>query len=137
KAISETNIHKGIFIDIFPIDNVEPHTIKGVFQQKAIYVLREINLCRIKFLCKQINNPLKKYISLTLHYILKFIPKSYMDNTIIYLAKLLSHKETEFVSHLLNGASQKRYNKFMREKFIFNQTIDYEFEGRFFPIPRN
>src|SRR5699024_5817523 len=71
KSISETNIHKGIYIDIFPLDNVKTNKVIGKVQYIMIYLLGRLNLTRVKMLCKNGKTPAKKFFSLTGHYFLK------------------------------------------------------------------
>ena len=47
KSMSDLKIHHGVFIDIFPLDNVMPHSFIGRFQQISLYVLHRINLTRV------------------------------------------------------------------------------------------
>lgn len=134
---SKCNIHHGIYIDIFPLDNIKPNTFRGNIQQKLLYFIGRINLTRIKILCVNTNNIFGRLLRLFFHYILKLIP----DNTTNYIQSRLfcmfrDKDDIKYVSHLTNGASLSRFNKYAMEKEKFYDVIEGKFEGHYFPIPR-
>src|SRR5690606_2891856 len=59
-GISDCKTHHGIFIDIFPLDNVLPNTFCGKMQQKLLYIIGRINLSRVKKLCLNAKNPVER-----------------------------------------------------------------------------
>lgn len=136
-STSECKIHHGIYIDVFPMDNILPDTFLGKLQQKLLYVIGRINLSRIKKLCLNAKNPIEKYISIVFHYILKIIPKHWTDELQTKIACIFQNKDTKYVSHLTNGVSKTTYTRYMMERDRFYDTIDGEFEGYIFPIPEN
>lgn len=137
KATAECDIHQGIFIDVFPLDNVLPCTFAGWLQQKSIYVLGRINLSRIKRHCLYAKKPINKCLSLVFHYLLKIIPKRWTDQLQTKIICLFEECNATYVSHLTNGASVDRYNRYMVKKGGFYDCIEREFEGHKFPIPCN
>ena len=50
---------------------------------------------------------------------------------------MFQNVETEYVTHLTNGASKKRYYNYMMRRSEAYKLIDGEFEGEQFPIPVN
>ena len=135
--VSELDIHHGIFIDIFPLDNIKPNTIGGFFQQKIMYILGRMNVLRSKKICLNTNNPFAKTIRIICHYIVKIIPNSFLNRLQTRVACLFQNKETKYVTHLTNGASKIRYNKYMQEKKKFYNITNGLFEGMKIPIPEN
>ena len=137
KATSKCKIHHGIYIDVFPLDNIEPDTFVGKFQQKLLYFIGRINLCRVKMLCIHAKKPLEKYLSFIIHYILKIIPKEWTDNLQTKITCIFENKDTKFITHLTNGASDIDYDRYMMAKSEFYNTIEGKFEGYTFPIPKD
>lgn len=136
RVTANCDIHHGVYIDIFPLDDVRPNTLMGNFQQKLLYGIGRINLTRIKYLCVNADNILHRSGRLAMHYFMKLIPRK-LTNSMHRKLFLMFYNRTNFVSHLTNGASAKRLKKYMMKKNEFYNTIEAEFEGRKFPIPQN
>lgn len=137
KATSETNIHKGIYIDIFPLDNVEPNKLLGKIQYILIYFLGKLNLTRIKMLSKNTKGPIKRILSLISHYMVNLIPKNITDNIQKKLYSMYAESDTQYINHLTNGVSKKRWNMFLRESSSFKDITLVNFEEYKFPAPSN
>lgn len=135
ESTSESKIHSGIYIDVFPMDNVQPGKMLGIMQQKTLFVLGRINLSRIKKISLQATKPIEKYVSLGFHYILKLIPKAWTNYLLDKLLIMFNDRETEYVTHLSNGVSRSRYFRYIQRKDEVYNTINGEFEGCYFPIP--
>jgi lipopolysaccharide cholinephosphotransferase len=136
RVTAKCDIHHGVYIDIFPLDDVRPNTLMGDFQQKLLYGLGRINLTRIKYLCVSADNILQRSARLAMHYLMKLIPRK-LTNYVHRKLFLMFNNRSNFVSHLTNGASAKRLKKYMMKKNEFYNTIEAEFEGHKFPIPQN
>ncbi|MGN9160347.1 LicD family protein [Clostridium sulfidigenes] len=137
KATSECKIHQGIYIDVFPMDNILPGSLIGKAQQRLLYIIGRINLSRVKMHCLDANKPIEKYLGIMTHYMLKLIPKKWTDILQTKITCMFENKDTKYISHLTNGASYERYVRYMMEKSSFYDSIDGNFEGNDFPIPRN
>lgn len=137
KATSECKIHQGVYIDVFPMDNVLPDTLVGKFQQRFLYAIGRMNLSRIKMHCLDAKKPLTKYVSLLIHYSLKVIPKNWTDKLQTKIICMFENRDARYVTHLTNGSSYDRYMRYMVEKEAFYDVIEWEFEGYKFPIPYN
>ena len=74
---------------------------------------------------------------LVCHYITKIIPKNWTDKLQTQIACMFQNQETKYVSHLTGGAAKRKYIKYMVKRDIFHNTIDGEFEGYVFPIPKD
>lgn len=136
-SLSDLEIHHGVFIDIFPMDNVEPFTILGSFQQKALHFIGRMNLLRIKKLCLHTDNHIEKILRIFGHYFMNLIPKNWTNRLYITIACWFYNKETYFVSHLTNGTNRKKYMNFLIKREDFEDSIERKFEGHYFPIARN
>lgn len=136
-ATSNCKIHQGIFIDVFPFDNVRPGKFIGMFQQKLLYILGSINQKRIKNKCLNASTFPKSFASLIIHYSLKLIPKRWLDSVMLRLACMFENDETRYVSCVANGEPYVWYTRYMAERKGFNNTVKFEFEGHHFPVPVN
>lgn len=136
ERLSDLEIHHGIFIDIFPFDNIEPDKLTGKIQRNLLNILRIINSCRSKALIYSTKNNLKKYLRVCIYYVVKLFPKNIMDKLITKIACIFNDKETELVGELSISTSKDLYNRFSLKKSVFYDTIEWEFEGYKFPVPR-
>lgn len=137
KSFIDSKIHQGFYIDIFALDSVSPNTLMGKLHRYALYILSRIHLLRVKRFCLELKNPIKRFYALSLHYILKAIPKIWTDRLTTNISTVFNNSNKKYVSHLQNGVTKTRYLKYMMEKEKFYETIDGEFEGLKFPIPKN
>lgn len=135
------DIHHGIPISLMPIDNIKPDSFFGkahrVLYQTLYNNLWRLNNARAIENCQREENLKKKTVRYILHGVSKFIPKSLTDRLHEKAATLYSNEETEYVSHLTNGATKKRFHAYKMKRRDFYDTIPGEFEGHHFPIPRN
>lgn len=134
---SECNIHHGIFIDIFPLDNILPYSFKGELQRITLCILFFLNMCKLKNFCVGRKNIITINSCLFIHYFAKRIPKNWMDNVQTQIACLFNNKKTKYISHLTLLPSKGIYKKCMVKKKDFCNTILQEFEGHYFPISIN
>ncbi|WP_312654561.1 LicD family protein [Proteiniclasticum sp.] len=134
--LEEVNMHHGIFIDIFPFDNVKPHTIEGNTQRIVLNLFQLINSCRINKTISMTNNLLYKYVRLAIHYVLKIIPKRTMDNIITKVSRTFNNSNTEYVGDLSLSTSKELYDRFTIKKNTFYDSLSWDFEGHYFPVPR-
>src|SRR5699024_312592 len=134
---SNLDIHHGIFIDIFPLDNVEETYDKEKYRLSTNSVLRKINIIRNKNVNLD-NITLSKQ---ALFFIIKMtnyiIPKSAYDKLKRYNITRKNKNNTNFLNHLTNGTNESRYYKYLMSYDDFNEMKFCEFEGHKFPIPKN
>lgn len=134
--VQDVEMHQGFFIDVFPFDNVTPGTLKGKTQRIAIDQLKIFNYCRVM----RVNNSEKKkglrIAKKAAYYLLKVIPKNKVDRLITRLACLFNEKEAEYVGELSISTGKNTYDSFVLKKAFFYDSIDWEFEGYQFPVPR-
>lgn len=131
------NMHKGIFIDVFPLDNAKPGTLSGVIQQKALKVLVSLNFRRLRAVCSK-NRSLKDTIINTIfYYILKITPKCLTDWLQHFFMTMFNKQKTEWLCHFTNGVTDARYKKYVMRRTEFEDVVDTVFEGRNLPSPRS
>ena len=135
------DMHHGIPISIMPLDNIKPYTFSGelhrALYQLSILVFRKINHSRSFEFCLHQNNLFIKGSTIFLHMLSKIIPKRSTDLLQEKIACLFNNQDTEYITHLTNGATRKRYYAFMMKREEFYDVIPGIFEGYEFPIPRN
>lgn len=133
----EFDIHHGVFIDVFPLDRVDRATIMGKFHWLCLTVMSYLNLVKCEALCRDIRNPIRRCVALALRKAMLFVPKRYFEKMLWRLMTVFNSRDTKFVSHLSNGVNASRFKRYtVRESDIW-ETIEGEFEGSKFPIPKN
>lgn len=137
KLVQDVPMHQGIFIDVFPMDDVRPGTWKGQLQRKLIHRLKIINYCRVKRVNEAETNPAVRKAKETGRYLLKVIPKPWMDRLITKLSTMENGKGAEEVAELGISTSPEMYRKFTIPKLFMKESILGEFEGYYFPIPKD
>lgn len=137
KTLSECKIHHGIYIDVFPLDNVKKKSFKGKIQQSFLCLIGRVNLTRIKYLCINNSNIIQKMIRLASHYFLKIVPKRTMNWILKKLFYMFNNKKCEFASHLTNGVTKKRMERYTIKRNDFLDMVEGQFEGYSFPIQKN
>lgn len=137
KVTKDINMHHGIFIDIFPLDKIQPDNIVGKFHLSLVYFLGRINLTRSKYLCSEIDNRVLRYISLIMHYTLRALPSSWFNRLQKKTCCIFNNRENITLrSHLTNGHHKNKVNSFAINEKDFYNTTEIEFEGYLFPVSR-
>lgn len=136
------DIHHGIPISIMPFDVVKPYSFKGkvhrIIYHTMFWTFNRLNHYRIKNNCKLDNSQIKSAIKHMVYFISNLIPKKLTDILHTSVATFWNDsKERTYVTHLTNGATEKRYFAYMQTRDKFLDTVMGEFEGHQFPIPRN
>ncbi len=125
KLVEGVDMHHGIYIDIFPVDNVMPRSKKGHRQVRVLNYFREIKKGRTQNRRHEEN------------LFQRLLTDAMVDRGINYALNLFSKKRTDYVSDLVFNNTEKLYDEFPLSKETFESTIPGKFEGHFFPIPNN
>lgn len=136
KSSKDTNMHEGIFIDIFPMDNVRPESFLGEVHRKFCNFIFIIISSMIKSRCYDAKNLLVKNVRLLLYYLMKLFPRKFIHSLGDKAFCVFNQEDTDYVACLTNGASREEYNNFMVKKDTFYDLIEWEFEEHKFPIPK-
>lgn len=141
-------IHQGIYIDIFPFDEVRPHQIIGRIHFKltrACFIAGRILIAgRTRTLGANRSSAVRKVIQFC-YCLLQWFGQKRLDRLTIGLASLYSHKppsvcrkSPEYVGCMVSGGpSYAKHLMRVRTYEAFNRRIDAEFCGHHFPIPSN
>jgi lipopolysaccharide cholinephosphotransferase len=141
KATQKSKMNQGIFLDIFPLDNVinsdieiKKHTrrINWLFYQKKIKTM-ELSL--------QGNSVFKKLVKiiafLIIYPTILFKTQEKIIRQIDKACRIHSSKNTNYLGHLTNGVGKNRYKNFLYTKKDFYDNTNLEFNARLFPAPIN
>lgn len=141
KGYQFVDMHHGVSISLMPLDNVIPNKLIGkahrIAYQFLFYFLVKLNGSRSIKSCVNRDNAIEKVIRLILFGVSKFIPKKLTDRLHTKVACMFNNQETEYITHLTNGATKKRVYAYMMKRKDFYDVIEGDFEGHKFPIPRN
>lgn len=137
EILQECNIHHGIFLDIFPFDNVLPDTFADKFQLGMLILLDRINKCRLKSACRLKKDSIIRPTRFVIHYILKAVPRRFTNYIQNKICRMFENKDTRYITHLSNSPRKEKYNSYLMEKRYFHETIEGDFEGYKFLIPKD
>lgn len=111
----------GIFIDIFPIDNISSNTFIQYFFEYACKICRKILWAPVG--CKISKNIVLKSI----YKLLTFIPKNITMSVFNFCAKFYKSRNTDFV--VSNNLEYRSNRGYAIRKDWYDNTVDLEFEG--------
>lgn len=120
----DKNMHQGIFVDIFPCDNLSDFRIMRYLQFVASKVVIAKALDKRGYLT---DSKFKKFIM--------FMCRPLSMNFFLKLAKKEKNSNTKCVHSFFAGASKYRKNIFPREWFA--KSCDMSFEGENMPVSEN
>ncbi|NLY36297.1 MAG: LicD family protein [Tissierellia bacterium] len=137
KLVKGLDMHHGIYIDIFAYDNIELDSLQGKFQIGLLRTLDSFfkysNKTRYEILSPGFAKTMAKFKYRLIHFLL--VSKREIDNWIMDRMIKFNHKNTEFLADLSNP-SQGVLEKFMMRRQTLEDSIEWDFEGHKFPVPR-
>lgn len=135
KMYKDVNMHQGIFIDIFPMDNVKPFVLSGKIHSIICRYLFVIISSMNKSRCYVTRNKVVKHLRLALYYFTKAFPKKSIHRFVDKIICIFNKQDTGYVGCLANGASKEEFANFTVKTSTFYNFAQGEFEGYKFPIP--
>ena len=81
-------------------------------------------------------NKVNRSIRMCIYYIQKIFPKNIKVRINTKLAGAFNNKKTKYVGELSLSTTKDLYKKFSLRRSTFYDTIDWEFEGHMFSVPR-
>jgi len=122
-------IHQGVFVDIFPLDNISNQKIIAFLHFKLVHLFISISSTYAKNYPK---SRIKKYLKLFFaKSILFFFSKTTLDRLAYKLSTRLIEKSTYNVVNFYGRHGLKE----MVPKHYYNNGIQLEFEAFKFPVP--
>lgn len=138
KLVKGTKMHHGFYIDIFAFDNIKADSFGGRYQ---LWFLRNINSLlkyRVKSRYERLEPGFERSKAKFKYNLIKMLPVSNtkMEDWILSIMTKFNKEETEYVADLANP-SKDIVESFMMKRDSITDSIDWDFEGYKFPVPRD
>lgn len=133
---AEVDMHHGVFIDVFPLDNILPDTLFGRLQVSTCLLIRKLKIYKLKkSKCFNSKKAYKTAVKLLIHYMLKPVSMKNLNRVENMISGLFNGKDTQFVSVLTLGDKGVEHRS-RQSRSEFTMLEEVEFEGRNFFAPR-
>ena len=132
-SAKNTDTHKGIFVDVFPLDYLPDDRAVVEKTARKLGLLVKIHKFGLGYLPTDPNNRRQYYLSKVMGAVGRLIPKSYMRKKIIREATRYNGDENVRCLAALAG-SGNHYKCLIDEKWIEN-IITVPFESEMMPVP--
>lgn len=137
KLVEGIDMHHGFYIDIFAFDHIKLNTYRG---KNQIWLLRTIDSFfkyRIKTRYETLEDGFEKKKAKFKYNLIKILPisKEKVEQYVLKIMIMFNNEETEYVADLANPGKGV-LEKFMLRTETLEDSIEWEFEGHKFPIPR-
>lgn len=131
---ANTNTHNGIFIDIFPFDNVPPNNLQKKTHNFTTLLLKKIFLIKQGYTIWDDSDKVKKYV----HLFLKSVTKPISSNTIKRnLYTTMTKYNLEKVNEVVTFGGSYGYTKETIKLDWVKNTKSISFDGYQFSCPNN
>ncbi len=135
-SFASEDIHHGVYIDVFPLDDIRPNTFTGSLQEKIFFLLNRLNLVRSKSIANASNNMLSKIVRNMMRYLMVLFPRKAMNYLLKKTATSMSSKEAIYVADVTSGNAPEVFNSYVFDKSTFTNVKEFEFEGCYFLGPK-
>lgn len=137
KLVKDLDMHHGLYIDIFPFDNIQLDTSRGRRQIWALRTLDSFFKYRIPARYESLEPGSERNKAKLKYNLVKIFPvsKARLEAWILKIMTKFNDEDTEYVADLANPASGILENFMMRRETI-HDSIDWDFEGHKFPVAR-
>lgn len=104
--LKDYDMHQGVFVDIFPFDNVPQNQLLEKIHYRIGWFLYQLYLAKsLKTVCSSRfgnrKNKKKRVIRKALHYLLVLVPKAWLFYALDWWVQLFNGKETEEIAHIV------------------------------------
>lgn len=131
-SIKNTDLHKGIYVDIFPYDFTSDDEAERLKIGKKMDFLMKFNKFKLNYLPMNPNSKKDYIFSRILHYIGILIPEKFIKRKIDCLSKKYNNRVTDYYG--CTGSPYKMKDALKKE--YLDDVIEHKFEGENFSIPK-
>lgn len=135
KHYKDIDIHHGIFMDVFPLDDVMPNKITEEIRYKILLFFSVANRIRNVGVFPNANI-LKQIVGKLIQLTNIIVDKSTFENIERSIMKRYEQNHSNHMTLLTDALEQKSYKRFLIGKEDFYDVIYWNFEGYKFPIPK-
>lgn len=122
QALENLDIHKGIFVDIFPYDKID-NSRKFLSKIRNIYIIYAIESIFVKYKFKKLKDTRRPFIC----GLYQIFPATFILNMQQRFMKMDRNRKTDYVCNFVGGLS---VSKATINKNIFDEQVMVEFEGQ-------
>jgi lipopolysaccharide cholinephosphotransferase len=135
KNATKVNSHNGIYIDIFPFDNVPASTSLQKKQNRSTYILKRFILAKDGYEVWAAENSLiKRFVYSLISFLAHFISLKFLIHSLLKQMTKYNNVYTEDISSI---GSSYGYFKQIFKRELFDDLIELNFENNQLPCPKN
>lgn len=134
KEVAKINMHHGIYIDIFPIDNIPNGDFSRLFHKCLLFLLEAIRISRTPALCLG-SRAIVRVLATILHPFSRMVSKRLTDNIENFIATMYNGKHTECVGTIFAFGILEYTTRITVKRDYFSFPCKLKFEGYSFPVP--
>ncbi len=132
EAWAELDFHKGIFMDVFPLDKIAP-------EHKREQHMRQVNRYRRMKMGKlyaKNESSVNPFVDSIKRFLLKPFSFQYLNRKLDEAAQTYNNDPSlNLISSMMEGI-KAYYMRFAIDQSYFDDIVEVEFEGRLYPRPR-
>ena len=137
EGIKKLNIHKGIYIDIFPFDNYASKKYQRIVQYFLLIFASAIRQSATLEMCLASKSKIRKITRVFMYFIRKSIFKRLMDKFENKIMTFFNNKESDFVCCYELCGINNYFKKTVIKKSFIVPTVLKKFGKVNYPIPGN
>ncbi len=127
------NLHSGIFVEIFPYDDLPDNELHRFFYSYSFYFLKKAAGARLGYKYGN-GNPFKEFIVACLAFFTKIIPLNKLIKLLDNYQQFYQNPDSKWVFLIAGGESYKK-EKHLRK--TVSELSTAEFEGKQYPVPKD